>query len=389
MKIGDKVRFLSEVGGGIISGFKGKDIVLVEDEDGFEIPTPIKDVVLVGNEDISLAKINRNEKEIREREDGNHRSIKARLSEDPESTSPISEETDIVESDESSLPNRKLAVGNVLASYLAFLANPLKEGVFSSYLVNQSNYCLHYVYAIKSEKNWCCKSEGEIEPNSKLFIEEFTYTDLNSLQEANIQLIAFKRNGNFELKPASDVRVRIDATKFYKLNSFKENDFFEQPALLYSIIDSERLTKQEENFASDILDTLHKQHSEIIDLQAIRTGKEIEKRHTNHQSKRQLTKQLLKNDKIVVDLHANELLDTITGMSAKDILDYQLHTFQTILEQYKHKNGQKIVFIHGKGNGVLRHSLIHVLNYKYKKYKYQDASFQEYGYGATQVTIIT
>ena len=31
MKIGDKVRFLSEVGGGIISGFKGKDIVLVED----------------------------------------------------------------------------------------------------------------------------------------------------------------------------------------------------------------------------------------------------------------------------------------------------------------------------------------------------------------------
>ena len=57
MKIGDKVRFLSEVGGGIISGFKGKDIVLVEDEDGFEIPTPINDVVLVGNEDLSLIHI--------------------------------------------------------------------------------------------------------------------------------------------------------------------------------------------------------------------------------------------------------------------------------------------------------------------------------------------
>ena len=27
MKIGDKVRFLSEVGGGIVSGFQGKDIV--------------------------------------------------------------------------------------------------------------------------------------------------------------------------------------------------------------------------------------------------------------------------------------------------------------------------------------------------------------------------
>ena len=36
MKIGDKVRFLSEVGGGVVTGFQEKDIVLVEDADGFE-----------------------------------------------------------------------------------------------------------------------------------------------------------------------------------------------------------------------------------------------------------------------------------------------------------------------------------------------------------------
>ena len=57
MKIGDKVRFLSEVGGGKISGFQGNNIVLVEDEDGFEIPTPINDVVVVGNDDMAKAKI--------------------------------------------------------------------------------------------------------------------------------------------------------------------------------------------------------------------------------------------------------------------------------------------------------------------------------------------
>ena len=51
MKIGDKVRFLSETGGGIVSGFQGKNIVLVEDADGFEIPFPITEVVVVGNED--------------------------------------------------------------------------------------------------------------------------------------------------------------------------------------------------------------------------------------------------------------------------------------------------------------------------------------------------
>lgn len=47
MKVGDKVRFLSETGGGIVSGFSGKDVVLVEDEDGFEIPMLITQVVVI------------------------------------------------------------------------------------------------------------------------------------------------------------------------------------------------------------------------------------------------------------------------------------------------------------------------------------------------------
>lgn len=57
MKIGDKVRFLSEVGGGRVSGFQGKDIVLVEDEDGFEIPTSVHDVVVVEQDDYAMGKM--------------------------------------------------------------------------------------------------------------------------------------------------------------------------------------------------------------------------------------------------------------------------------------------------------------------------------------------
>ena len=37
IQIGDKVRFLNSVGGGVVRGFRGKDQVLVEDEDGFEV----------------------------------------------------------------------------------------------------------------------------------------------------------------------------------------------------------------------------------------------------------------------------------------------------------------------------------------------------------------
>ncbi|KAA6305718.1 Endonuclease MutS2, partial [termite gut metagenome] len=54
MKIGDKVRFLSEVGGGIVKGFQGKDIVLVEDTDGFDIPMLMCECVVIDTDDYNI-----------------------------------------------------------------------------------------------------------------------------------------------------------------------------------------------------------------------------------------------------------------------------------------------------------------------------------------------
>lgn len=47
MKIGDKVRFLNDVGGGKVTGFRPGGIVLVEDEDGFDMPVPQNEVVVI------------------------------------------------------------------------------------------------------------------------------------------------------------------------------------------------------------------------------------------------------------------------------------------------------------------------------------------------------
>ena len=51
------MRFLSEVGGGRVAGFQGKNIVLVEDEDGFQVPTSISDVVVVDDDDYSTRRV--------------------------------------------------------------------------------------------------------------------------------------------------------------------------------------------------------------------------------------------------------------------------------------------------------------------------------------------
>ena len=50
LRIGDKVRFLNEVGEGIITRFKDKETVFVEMNDGFEIPYLTKHLVPIHTE---------------------------------------------------------------------------------------------------------------------------------------------------------------------------------------------------------------------------------------------------------------------------------------------------------------------------------------------------
>ena len=99
------------------------------------------------------------------------------------------------------------------------------------------------------------------------------------------------------------------------------------------------------------------------------------------------TKKPAKNDIIEVNLHANALLDSTLGLSSSEIKDYQMKIFRETMEQYRQDHGRRIVFIHGNGDGVLRKSILTELKYSYKNCRHQDASFQQYGFGATMVTI--
>ena len=88
-----------------------------------------------------------------------------------------------------------------------------------------------------------------------------------------------------------------------------------------------------------------------------------------------------------VDLHINALLDNTAGLSPAVLLNTQLTEFRIIMDRNIRKKGQRIVFIHGKGEGVLREALIKELRRRYRTCTYEDANFQKYGFGATMVTI--
>ena len=405
MKIGDKVRFLSETGGGKIAGFQGKNIVLVEDEDGFQIPTSIRDVVVIENEDYSIAKvIDKTVSALSAKQMGgaavDGQSVKAKIKEGMDEAIDMNVESydpaDREISFQKPLEERK--GGNLLSAYLAFVPVDIKEITntrFECYFVNDSNYYMQYAYMTAEGQNWSLKSQGEIEPNTKEFIEEFGREDLNSLEHVSVQLVAYKRDKSFILKPSVDVQFRIDNVKFYKLHTFQENDFFEQPALLYTIIENDKPARPLVTDAKSLKEQMYAKSSD--NQLASTVSSNASAGHNNSYVRRYDDRRKQANpfrikhrddeDTVVIDLHAEALLETTAGMNNADILNYQLKKFHDTLADYSSKKGQKIVFIHGKGEGVLRSAIMRELNYRYKRYQYQDASFQEYGYGATQVTI--
>ena len=379
MKIGDKVRFLSEVGGGRVSGFQGKDIVLVEDEDGFEIPTSVDDGVVVEQDDYAMGKMISAKMEAQQKAEEHaatelhqdSRSIKSILNDHDEQTDMHVDEYDAADREITfRAPVQEREGGNKLSAYLAFVPVDIKEIThtrFETYIVNDSNYYIHYSYLVAEGNAWTLKSVGEVEPNTKLFIEEFGREVLNDMGRIGVQLTAYKKDKPFLLKPAIDVQFRIDPVKFYKLHVFEENEFFEQPSLLFTIVDNDEVARPL-----------------VVDSKRLKEQMYKDEKIIAHEGKKKRQKD---DGTLVIDLHADELLETTAGMNAADILHYQLDVFKKTMDENKKKKGQKIVFIHGKGEGVLRHALVHELNYRYKSCTYQDASFQEYGYGATQVTI--
>ena len=214
MKIGDQVRFLSEVGGGRVSGFQGKNIVLVEDEDGFEIPMQVRDVVVITASSPDLSP----------EEERRRNAVEKQEKQEQESLPPRGKVWK-----GAPLERRE---GERLNLYLSFLPDDVKEissTGFESYLVNDSNYYMQVSLMSAEGASWKLRFCGIIEPNSKLFVEAFDRSQVNDLERLCVQTIAWKQDKPFSLKPALTTELRLNLTKFYKLHVFRPNEFFNEP----------------------------------------------------------------------------------------------------------------------------------------------------------------
>ena len=346
IKVGDKVKFLNDVGGGVVTSFISNDMVNVENEDGFEIPYPIIQLLNVGAPELNKDFVKSDNETIKSK--------------------PGSETT--FEATRGEIINGK----NSAYFYFCFVpvntANPA-EGEMELHLVNDSNYTVMYHYSHFLNNKSKTIKYGNIQANSSILLESIAKNNLQELPEFGFQLLYFKDEENDWNEPVAK-RFVVNPVKFHKESSFTKSNFFGRNAMELQI------TK---NIFSAELDKLTEKDFKKV----IREKEEKAKGKAKADAKKwKRTPEIVE-----IDLHINELIDSAKGLSNREILEIQKDKVESEMRIAIKEGVKRVVFIHGVGQGVLKQEVANLLKSKFKKYRFQDASFKEYGYGATLVIL--
>lgn len=342
LKIGDRVRFLNDVGGGVITAYIDEKMVEVQTDDGFELPVLATELLL---------------------------DVASGFGFGGEGTTHTQPSATKVE-EELEMPKLKTEdyrfeafKGEAILAIVPENDTLLHVSDLKLYLINDSNYSIQYMVSESDGGVAELVDVGLLEPDTKLQLKRYAQTTLSKLKKFTLQAHFYKQ-GLMEHIPAVKKDVDIDGMSFYKGATFSENDYFDSKAVVF-IPEEIDMKKAVEQLSKN-------------DLLKIKSEKGSLKKTAKLQES-------AKPDIEEVDLHIGAIIDNPDGMSNGEIVEVQLARFETSLETAMRSETKKIVFIHGVGNGRLKHELTKKLDRKYTGLKYQDASFKEYGYGATMV----
>lgn len=425
MQIGDKVRFLNEVGGGRITGFQGKNIVLIQDEEGFDIPMLRSQVVVIDTNANNFV-VNKKQEEPVPR---------VRLLEDDVDDDPSMRPTTYQPKPQERKGGDRL---NVCLAFVPEDSRELTNTRFEAYLINDSNYYLSVVFANNEGAAWHARWQSTMEPNTKQLIETFDRSALNDLERLSVQFIAWKQDKPYLFKPAVSVELRLDLVKFYKLHVFQSSPFFREPALVYDIVRDDRPVKQVFIEAEEVLEAMRgedlpvepepevtaepekpkpnavpsyietleslipptntvPQRTREEEREALKAAKRALKAEQQALKAKELAQKAeeqrrakahaeAKKNAIEVDLHIDALLEHTEGLSPSVLLNTQLTEFRIIMDRHVRKKGQNLLFVYGKGNDVLHEAILKELQLRYRSCTYEDEASSGNG-GAIMVTI--
>lgn len=339
---GDRVRFLNDVGGGVIVEVLDANTYLVRDSAGFEIPT-------AGGELLLDLPMGRTRSAPRQEQAEASPSVPAK----PQQQLPL-----------------RTATSDGLGLHVGFQAEDEKDpavGPYRVYIINASPYTCYATLGRMEGAQTATFFAGRVEPNAARQVKRLAVWELEGYRLLLLQAIYYS-DGPCRLPQPEVAELEVNPVRFGRPGAFQENLFLPCSLLLISVRDTQREA------------LLHSLVAERV---------EQAKRGKNDARKPQPVKSGGGGEEVVIDLHMHVLTDRDdTGVSAQDILAYQMRRFDHAMQDaLASPQVRRLVAIHGVGNGRLRHEVVSSLRRNYPQCSYQDASFKEYGYGATMVLL--
>ena len=359
-KRGDKVKFLNETGGGVVSRVEGL-LIFVEIEDGFEIPTQASNLVKIDG--IGSAA------RFFDEDFGLRRSTIRQTEPEPEEE-PVQRASQKL--------NRQAANDTshfAKGIYLALVPQDqriLIAGLVDVYLLNHTGADILYnIYLKKVDGRFQGTDFGSIEPECFLHLFELNRQELNEWNEGIIQAMFHE-----VLTPAVPIPVstefRVKPSRLLKEDNYTESPWFKERAILIfaaglsvsDIPDKNSLNELAEKFGQPTIS----QKAKIIKNEPL-----IEKHQTT-------------KGEAEVDLHISALSNDYGRLSNHEILRLQKDYFLRTLDSAMTEGYHKVFYIHGIGNGTLRNTLIEALK-EFEDVKVRTAPFVQYGNGAIEVSL--
>ena len=410
IKVGDTIRYLNASGGGVVKRIE-RGVAWVEGPDGFELPTPIHECVVVDSRDTFVPAY---KPPVVKRQEP--------TAQQPKSSAPVATPAtpEPVESAEQDLsfvaplskgPWFDRSGGEQLQVHVAYLPVSYEhfgQSPYETYLINESNYHLLFTYSTTTTAGgYKLCSAGVLEPDMRVLVEEFDASEINDHAISHFQFIAYKPERTYRSMPPVERQVRMDVVKLVKRHAFRENPFFDEDALVIPVLEAYDGTRQasaEEPAPAPNRSGALPQRAIERTAQATVAQKGTQKASQKptkkasakpqSESKRPdtpvapqaasaATEQTIEK----VGLEAERILPNTTGMTPHEVLLYQLKNFRRELDKRLDRRGSKVVFIHGAGQGVLHQLIINRIEQDYPMVQYRDVTFDGFPMGAIEVTI--
>lgn len=360
-QVGDKVKFLNDVGGGIITKIISPTMVNVAIEEGFEYPVSTAEIIpAIQNEQGSKA-FNQNF-----------------IINNPIQNIDIETNNNEFERETALQKFTSLHVTKN-GIYIAYVPHDqvwlLKDNI-DVYIVNKSPHDILFSLYLKNGIEFIGTDYGSVSSNSKYHLTTISREEINQWNEGLIQILFHCEKTKSPLAPLN-TSFHIKSSRFVSKDSFTPSSIMQEKSILYLLGEI-----SEENITPISIEEIKK----IDFLPEMNTATPIKRNSI-------LDHYLKNNDTAEIDLHIESIIENSTlynenpdNLDPIQILQIQLSHFERCLEEAIRLKLRSIIFIHGVGIGKLKGELKKILN-KYHDVHYMDASMQKYGTGAIEVWI--